>query len=408
MLAMLAGCLNRTPDQRGFPPAPDAPAGPRPDAGPEAPPPPAAPRCHLVDQDHRLCLDRATCPVRAAWQLDCDDRIERFALAITPGGQVLASVEARGGFALEGAFDRAPVLTEIGYGGGLVAAFTVEEPPRPRFFSSYGIVRPGNPGWQLELVPFVAPLAGARLVEGEAGFVLLSRSDGDDTTLSLAAVPLASAPVMVARGAIVHQQLLVAPDRAPVVIWAERQGPEILLRQWRRGSVTDLARVSPHAKRLAFSATLGADGSPAVLYDDDGSLFLVRDGVTSALFVAPPVTAPKCDRCVSEDSAEHYSQTDTGERASPVHALDGNWMAAVTGPGIVYCRAQGCINEVVTESTRWSLRLRNLAVPGSEVVFHRQWPDDPIALEADGAGRLYLAWKDLFSFHLLVLDPAAF
>jgi hypothetical protein len=75
----------------------------------------------------------------------------------------------------------------------------------------------------------------------------------------------------------------------------------------------------------------------------------------------------------------------------------------------VFCETRGwCANGVVVESSLWTLRLRNLAGSGPEVTFQRQWSRDPIALEVDDAGLLYLAWKDYKTFYVYVLDPAAF
>jgi hypothetical protein len=411
----LAGCME---PGRDVPPVVPTPTGSglgrdggTPPAVPAVPEPAPDQACRLVPARAReLCADRPDCPVRTGWAVDCHREIRGFDLAVSPHGRVLAVVESMAAFVLEAGSGRDPSLSYTA-AGGLTPVFTGHEPPEPRLYSPYGIMRPANPGWQLQTGYFGRPgrVADVALIAGEAGFALVADEAPQVGTLWLVSLPPSEAPaIMVARGAIVYHRLLVGAGGVPTVVYAERGGGELRVRRWTPGGAVDLHVLAPRSDDVAFSAALAAGDRPVVLYNDDGAARLVGEGAPGPLFTPAAFSAPTCERC-GDDDGERYAHTDVGERASGLHALaagTGLWSALVTGPGRVYCEARGCQNRAVLESSLWTLRLRNHARPGPDVLLQRQWSRDPIALEVDDAGLLYVAWKSYKTFYLFVIDPA--
>jgi hypothetical protein len=355
------------------------------------------------------------CPVRASWKVDCQ-RFDQFSLAVAPDGRVLAAISAPlSTFVLQAAADGDASLEYLtAVGQPVQAAFTRQPTAEPRLFSSYRSLRRVEGAWRGldELATDFAGVVGVAFTQGEAGFVL--RSLGyPEQTLSLDQVPFTGTPSLtIARGELVYQQLLLTPrTRQPVVVYAEYRDQRLYLRQWTRDATVDLTTFeSPAPRDLAFSAAIGADERPTVQYNRDGDLLSVRAGGAGPVFTAPPWTAPSCGGCSPDDGSYTYNQTAIGERASPLHALAGGdslWSFLVTGPGQAACEAHGCSNEVVLSSYPTTVRLRRLGAAGPDYAFAGWRPGGPVALQTDGRGLLYLAWRDYGTLHVVVIDPAA-
>jgi hypothetical protein len=360
----------------------------------------------------QLCGTAARCPVRASWRVDCD-YVRRFDLAVSDGGEVLAVIDgSRASFALEMGLDREPSLTHVGQ-AGLVPAFTRQLPPEPRLVSPTGPLRRTGSGWQAEAQgPAARGVVGrAGFTQGETGFALMVERSELARTLWLVGLPPSQEPaVMIAHGTIDHQQLLITPSgREPIVIYAQRRGGEIRIREWTPQGSRDLHSFQPVDTSVGFSAALSPDERPVVQYNDGGNTMVVGAAPAAPVYAAEPVKDPVCDRCGNPDYSTRYNQSEVGERASHLHALagGGQWSAVVTGPAVVFCEVTGCANRVGFKLEPLNLRLRNVSIPTREVSFLRPWLD-PIVLASDESGLLYLAVKSPHAsgVHVFVLDPS--
>ncbi len=363
---------------------------------------------------NQLCGAAARCPVLASWRVDCE-YVRRVDLAVSNGGEVLAVVDGvRGSFALQTGLDREPSLTHVGP-GGLVPAFTQQQPPEPRLVSPSGLLRRTESGWQPAAQGFAArgSVVGAAFTQGEMGFALQVEPSAVARTLWLVGLTPSQEPaVMIAQGTIDYQQLLVTPSgRQPVVVYAERRGGEIRIRAWDGPGQASrvLHSFEPRAGSVGFSASLSADGRPLVQYNDDGNAVVVGGAPPVPVFAAEPATDPLCNRCGDPDYSDRYNKSEIGERVSQLHALAGAgpWSAMITGPTVIFCEVRGCANQIGFQFEPLNLRLRNVSNPAREVTFVRPW-SDPILLASDDNGLLYLAVKSPHATgaDVFVLDPS--
>jgi hypothetical protein len=387
-----------------------------------------------------LCADQARCPIRKAVRVNCSP-VKQFDLAVSREGRAVVAILAvhEQAFVLEAGLDVASTLRHLGSAERVQAAVELQRSEVGdgvllwSLPSALTLARRGRARWETRSL---AALDGTpvdfALQSEDAGWVLLSRGQRFGSELWLASTSSAAAPpVLVGSGGWLSDPTLVIDPSSgePVVFYVHPEPGQSRLRQWTRAGASDVAVIRAMGS-MSVSTTLASDGARAALFNDRGSLRLVRGSGTTDVLAVPPLTVPICsgrsavihpEPCPSNPS----NVGELAEHASARHAIAaGNgtlWSAEITGKLTVGCRwSRTCYENDLCECRLQSfqnaelsnLRLRNLDAPGRELVLPgRDWWDysnAPVALAAADDGLLYLASIKTGSLYLIVLDPSAF
>jgi hypothetical protein len=434
----LGACLDNS---HPWPPPHSATAWP-PEPRPSPPLDPvfAAGLCKLDKPDvESLCVDRARCPIRKAVRVNCAP-VRQFDLAVSREGRALVAILGvhEQAFVLEAGLDVESKLKHLGSAERVKAAVELQRSEVGdgvllwSLPSALTLARRGRARWETHPLPALddTPVDFA-LQSEDVGWVLFSRGQRFGNELWLASTsPTTAPPILVGKGGwLSDATLMIDPStQEPVVFYVHPELGQSRLRRWTRAGASDLAVIPSGG--MSVSSTLASDGAPAALFNDRGSLRLLRASGTTDVLAVPPLTAPTCSGRVAvihpAPCPPNPSEVaELPEHASARHAIAaGNgtlWSAEITGKLTAGCRwSRLCYEHDLCECRLHSfqdaefsnLRLRNLDAPGTELVLTgRDWWDHgstPVALAAADDGLLYLASTRTDSLYLMVLDPSAF